>query len=178
MIGMEIRTFPLSDLNPAPYNPRVIDATEKARLTASIQTFGYVDPLIVNVHAGRNVVVGGNQRLAVLQDLEVTEVDAVVVDLSVEEEMALNVALNKISGRWDYTKLSVVFEELMAADFDAELTGFSAIEIDGFTSDPIDIDGFLSENRRDATDDPAPDPGGGPEQRTVVCPHCGGEVAV
>ena len=48
-----------------------------------------------------------------------------VVDLPLEKEKALNIALNKISGCWDEGKLAVLLDELIRVpEFDFEVTGF------------------------------------------------------
>jgi hypothetical protein len=44
-----------------------------------LKEFGYVDPLIVNRR--NNQVIGGNQRLKVLQEMGYNYVDVVLVDL-------------------------------------------------------------------------------------------------
>lgn len=91
----------IADLKPAEYNPRKSlqpGDPEYESLKRSIETFGYVDPIIVNKDG---TVIGGHQRLSVLVDLGYTEADVAVVDLSKHDEKALNIALNKISGEWD-----------------------------------------------------------------------------
>lgn len=122
----------LSDLVPADYNPRKAlkpgDA-EYEKLKRSIQQFGFVEPIIWNKRTG--LVVGGHQRLSVLKDLGVTEVDCVVVDFDHKKEAALNVALNKISGSWDDEKLQALFSDLELSGFDTSLTGFEPVEIEG-----------------------------------------------
>jgi ParB-like nuclease domain. len=72
-------------------------------------------------------VVGGHQRLKVLLDLGQTEIDCVVVDLDLQREKALNLALNKIQGEWDENKLAELMAELDAGAFDVSLTGFDAL---------------------------------------------------
>lgn len=84
--------------------------------------------MIVNERTG--IVVGGHQRLKVLKDLGYTEIEVSVVDLTDEQEKALNVALNKISGEWDFPLLKDLLEELDTGDFDVELTGFDLNEIE------------------------------------------------
>ena len=120
-----------ADLLPADYNPRKDlkpgDA-EYEKLKRSIEQFGYVEPVIWNKATGR--VVGGHQRLKVLIDLGMTEVDCVVVELTEEKEKALNIALNKISGEWDKDKLALLIADLQGADFDVSLTGFEPAELD------------------------------------------------
>ena len=120
-----------ADLLPADYNPRKDlkpgDA-EYEKLKRSIEQFGYVEPVIWNKTTGR--VVGGHQRLKVLIDLGVSEVECVVVEIDEDKEKALNIALNKISGDWDKDKLALLIADLQGADFDVSLTGFDPAELD------------------------------------------------
>ena len=129
--GMVIEKKNTADLLPADYNPRKDlkpgDA-EYEKLKRSMEQFGYVEPVIWNKTTGR--VVGGHQRLKVLIDMGMTEVDCVVVELTEEKEKALNIALNKISGEWDKDKLALLIADLQGADFDVSLTGFDPAELD------------------------------------------------
>ena len=144
-----------ADLLPADYNPRKDlkpgDA-EYEKLKRSIEQFGYVEPVIWNKTTGR--VVGGHQRLKVLIDMGMTEVDCVVVELSEEKEKALNVALNKISGEWDNDKLALLIADLQGTDFDVSLTGFEPAELEslfredtkkGVHDDEFDVDAELKQ---------------------------------
>ena len=125
-----------ADLIPADYNPRKDlkpgDA-EYEKLKRSIEQFGYVEPVIWNKTTG--FVVGGHQRLKVLLDMGITEVECVVVEMGAEKEKALNIALNKISGEWDKDKLALLIADLQGADFDVSLTGFEPAEIDSLFKD-------------------------------------------
>lgn len=127
-----------ADLLPADYNPRKDlkpgDA-EYEKLKRSIEQFGYVEPVIWNQTTGR--VVGGHQRLKVLMDMGMTEVDCVVVAMDEEKEKALNIALNKISGDWDKDKVALLIADLQGADFDVSLTGFEPAEIDALFKDTL-----------------------------------------
>ena len=127
-----------ADLLPADYNPRKDlkpgDA-EYEKLKRSIGQFGYVEPVIWNKTTGR--VVGGHQRLKVLMDMGMTEVDCVVVEMDEDKEKALNIALNKISGDWDKDKLALLIADLQGADFDVSITGFEPAEIDDLFKDTL-----------------------------------------
>ena len=93
---MNIEKKNVKDLLPADYNPRKDlkpGDPEYEKLKRSIEQFGYVEPVIWNEKTGR--VVGGHQRLKVLTDMGITEVDVVVVDMDTEKEKALNIALNR-----------------------------------------------------------------------------------
>ena len=127
-----------ADLLPADYNPRKDlkpGDTEYEKLKRSIEQFGYVEPVIWNKTTGR--VVGGHQRLKVLMDMGITEVECVVVEMDESQEKALNIALNKISGDWDKDKLALLIADLQGADFDVSLTGFEPAEIDDLFKDTL-----------------------------------------
>src|SRR5579875_1884988 len=110
---MRIETVKLENLIPADYNPRIDlrpGDPEYEKLKRSIEEFGLVEPIVWNQRTGK--VVGGHQRLKVLQDLGVTETEIVIVDLDETREKALNLALNKIEGAFDNFKLKELLEEL------------------------------------------------------------------
>lgn len=137
---MKIELLPFSKINPAPYNPRKDlqpGDPEYEKLKRSIQEFGLVDPLIWNKRTGN--LVGGHQRLKILQELGHTESHVSVVDLDDQKEKALNIALNKISGDWDYPLLKDLLEDLDTGDMDIEITGFDMAEIeDLMTQFPVE----------------------------------------
>lgn len=97
----------ISDLRPAPYNPRRWSEDAKERLKESIRKFGAVDPLIVNdAPKRRGVVIGGHFRLACMQELGFPRVPVVYVTIpSIAREKELNIRLNRNQGEWDFEKL-------------------------------------------------------------------------
>ncbi len=121
----------IEDINPAKYNPRLDlqpGNPEYEKLKRSMQEFGYVEPIVWNKRTGN--IVGGHQRYKVLLDTGAQEIDCVVVDLDDAKEKALNLALNKIQGDWDYLKLKDLLQELDTGELDLELTGFDMEEIE------------------------------------------------
>lgn len=129
---LNIKTLQLTDLNPAIYNPRITlkpGDPEFEKLKNSILNFGYVELIVVNARTG-NTVISGHQRLNVLKEIGIKEAECVLVDLDVEAEKALNIAMNKVNGEWDKDKLALLITDLQAADFDVSLTGFDPDEID------------------------------------------------
>lgn len=125
---MKIIRKRIADMERATYNPRVElqpgDA-EYETLRRSLEQFGMVEPVVWNERTNR--VVGGHQRLTVEAALGHEEVDVSVVDLDEIKEKELNIALNKIGGRWDTEKLGAVFDSLGDR---ALATGFTQPEID------------------------------------------------
>jgi DNA modification methylase len=128
---VQVSKIPVGHLNPAAYNPRKDlqpGDPEYEKLKRSMQEFGYVEPIVWNKRTGN--IVGGHQRYKILLDMGMQEIDCVVVDLDDAKEKALNLALNKIQGDWDYLKLEDLLQELDTGEFDIELTGFGMDEIE------------------------------------------------
>jgi hypothetical protein len=123
---------PLDRFNPAPYNPRKDlqpGDPEFERLRASIESFDHAGVLIGNARTGN--LVGGHQTLKVLRHLGRSTADYKVVDLSLDREKALNVALNRISGAWDHDKLDELMTDLRDLDPDmVDLAGFDPDALD------------------------------------------------
>ena len=135
---MQIEKLKTELLIPADYNPRKDlkpGDPEYEKLKRSMEQFGYVEPVIWNKTTSH--VVGGHQRLKVLLDMGITEVECVVIEMNEEKEKALNIALNKISGDWDKDKLMLLIADLQGADFDISLTGFEPAELDALFKDSL-----------------------------------------
>ena len=135
---MQIEKLKTELLIPADYNPRKDlkpGDPEYEKLKCSIEQFGYVEPVIWNKTTSH--VVGGHQRLKVLLDMGISEVECVVIEMNEEKEKALNIALNKISGDWDKDKLMLLIADLQGADFDVSLTGFEPAELDALFKDSL-----------------------------------------
>lgn len=149
---VELEPIKITDIVPADYNPRKISDEEYTKLKNSIETFGLVDPIIINL---KNMhIVGGHQRYDVLLDQHMQDNDFFLelqmlrlgdvgfvfsdTDLSIENEdyeKALNLALNKISGEWDIPKLQNILTDLNLKHFDVELTGFGNLELNALLVD-------------------------------------------
>jgi len=108
---MKITLIEINSLNPAEYNPRQINNKQYEDLKASMEKFGCVDPIIININPERlNVVVGGHQRLRILRELGAEKVPTVSVNLSEEDERELNIRLNKSGGDFDMDILANEFD--------------------------------------------------------------------
>jgi len=128
---LDIQILPIGKLNPAPYNPRLdLKPGDKdyEKLKKSILTYGYIDPIIVNKRGF--VVIGGHQRLKILQEMGHNEVEVSLVDLPLDKEKALNIALNKTGGDWDIPRLQDLLAELQQTGIDLEITGYDDLEIE------------------------------------------------
>ena len=106
-----VKMFKLEDINPAPYNPRQIDVEAMTGLMNSIKRFGYVEPIVVNVRNGGNVIVGGNQRFKALVALNHIECLCITVDCSEPDEKLLNLTLNNPMIQGGFIKNIVAYIE-------------------------------------------------------------------
>ena len=149
---MNIQKIKIDKLIPATYNPRKNlkpNDAEYVKIENSIEKFGFVSPLVINKDM---TVIGGHQRLKVLKEMGIVEVECIIVDLDKTNEKALNIALNKIQGDWDEEKLEALLQELKLEDFDTNLTGFDFDEVDeilkdvnGSKEDDFDVDSAYEE---------------------------------
>lgn len=108
---MKIIERKISDLKPAEYNPRQLSEKEYYDIKASLQSFGMVDPIIVNAHPDRkDIIIGGHQRVKIWQDLGHDTIPTTEVSLPFQREQELNIRLNKNTGRFDYDILANLYE--------------------------------------------------------------------
>jgi DNA modification methylase len=139
----------ISELKPSEYNPRKMTTQEKKDIENSIDGFGRVVPLVVNIGTRENILIGGHQRWKIYKEKGVEEIDVVVPsrELTLEEEKELNLRLNKNTGSWD-------LEKLVEMDLDLLLNvGFSDEELQGIfddvdsTEDDFDLEKALKETK-------------------------------
>src|SRR3989338_2122164 len=160
--NMESTKIKITELRRAEYNPRIMPENEMSALKTSIKTFGFVESAVVNTHTcdqcgdRKWVLVGGHQRTTAVEELVaqgeaikgietkdgVALIPANLVDLHFPEEKLLNLALNKIKGKWDEKKL---FEIIL------ELKESPSIPASGFRDDEISriLDQTLDDEEED-----------------------------
>lgn len=129
------------------YNPRKLSENERRDLEQSIQEFGTVVPVVINVGSRNNTIIGGEQRIKIYADLGIENIECVIPsrELTENEEKELNLRLNKNTGSWD--------EELLKG-FDIDMllgVGFGDEELQNFfddvdlVDDDFDVDKALKE---------------------------------
>lgn len=121
----------IASLRHPDYNPRTITEKKREALAGTIADFGFLQPLVVNVHEGRvGIVIGGNQRLDLFVEQGLVEVPDLpngspgVVEVDVwplEREKELCFKLNGATGQWDYDKLAKEYkaEDLQSWGFES-----------------------------------------------------------
>jgi hypothetical protein len=110
MIRYERRA--IAELLPNKQNPRRISKKARAALATSVRRFGLVQPIVLNERTGR--VVGGHQRLDVLREQGVVEVDVAIGSWSDAEERVLNVALNNPNAQGEFTDVREFVAEALS----------------------------------------------------------------
>ena len=119
---MKIEIKKLSELKPAPYNPRTSTAKQESHLKNSLTKFGFVEPIIFNKQTG--YIVGGHFRVRELQKLGYKEIECVIVDLNIEDEKELNIRLNANTGSFDFDVLANSWDENLLLEWGLFITNF------------------------------------------------------
>ena len=63
---------------PSGYNPRKMSESERRDLEDSIEEFGTVVPVILNIGTRNNILIGGHQRVSIYADLGIDEIDCMI----------------------------------------------------------------------------------------------------
>jgi len=135
VVGMacpQVKGFKLQELRPCQDNPREIEDESLAGLAQSIERFGCVELIVVNVRDGSNRIVGGNQRYRVLKEAGVSECLCVAVDVSEADEGLLSVSLNNphLQGQFS-EQLGAYIDKLRESVSDDDLVSLRIAELQG-----------------------------------------------
>jgi hypothetical protein len=122
----------IGELKPNPRNARTHSKAQVSLIAKSIETFGFVNPIIVDKD---NIIVAGFGRWKAAKLLSLTMVPTIrLEDLTPDEIRAYMLADNRIAEKagWDDAILAIEFQHLLTLDdnFDITVTGFDIPEID------------------------------------------------
>src|SRR5712691_10043172 len=123
---------PVGDLIPDPRNARTHPKRQINQLKASIEAFGFTNPILADPEGH---IIAGHGRLQAARAMGFAEVPTITLSgLSEIQKRALRIADNKIAlnAGWDLEILQLELSELASLDVDIDLTmtGFSTGEID------------------------------------------------
>ena len=127
---MEIIYKKVSDLIPYVNNSRTHSETQVNQICASINEFGFTNPLLIDE---KDNIIAGHGRLLASKKLKMEEVPCIVLEgLTEAQKKAYIIADNKmaLNAGWDEELLKIELENLKELDFDLELTGFDIDELD------------------------------------------------
>lgn len=99
--GFTLRHVLLAELVRNPKNCRKHDERDLLVLSASLEKYGQVEPLVVQKSTG--LVIGGNGRLEAMLSLGWNECEIAEVDCTDEQATSLGIVLNRSAelSRWD-----------------------------------------------------------------------------
>ena len=120
----------VGDLIPDPRNARTHPKRQIDQLKASIEEFGFTNPILADPEGK---IIAGHGRLQAARAMGLAEVPVITLSgLSETQKRALRIADNKIAlnAGWDLEILQLELSELASLDVDIDLTGFSTGEID------------------------------------------------
>ena len=163
-IADRLERRPIGWLRPFDRNPRVHDPEQVARIAGSMAEFGFVVPILAD---GQGNIIAGHGRLLAAERLGLSEVPVVVVDhLSETQRRAYVIADNQLtlSSRWDDELLAGLLHELNSQNFDLDLLGFSAAQLDDLMA-PLEDDEPAAGGGDDGAEDEVPEPAAQPVSR-------------
>lgn len=135
---MKINKEKVNSLKPYKYNPKKHPDSQIDKIANSIKKFGFKVPLLITKE---KEVIAGHGRLLASKKLEMDKVPVIIVDDLTEAEIkAFRIADNKTTeSDWDNELLLFELEGLEEMDFDLDLTGFGAEEIDSIFREDEEI---------------------------------------
>lgn len=145
---MEIIYKKVDELIPYINNARTHNDEQVSQICASINEYGFTNPILIDE---KNSIIAGHGRLLAAKKLKMKEVPCIVLcGLTEAQKKAYIIADNKLAlnAGWNDELLKVEFENLKELDFDLNLTGFSADEIDAIL-DNIEDDKEIVEDEFD-----------------------------
>lgn len=125
---------PVASLKPYPGNARTHSRKQLRQIAASIERFGFVNPVLIS-DVGE--IIAGHGRVEAARQLGLKTVPTLRIShLSETERRAYILADNKLAlnAGWDKELLGLELQHLIDMEFDVEFTGFSLADID-FTLD-------------------------------------------
>ena len=163
--GLEVAYLPLSALSGYARNARTHSAEQVAEIVASIKTFGWTTPILVDEE---REIIAGHGRLAAAQSLGLAEVPTITLrGLTPAQVKALRLADNQLAlnSGWDMDLLAAELGELKLEDFDLDVIGFEPEFMATLDAPPQKPAGVSLDDK------PKPPPKDAPE--TCRCPKCG-----
>lgn len=183
-------TINIQDLKPAEYNPRIMKPSNQLKLKKGLETYGLVDPIIIDL-TDNNTIIGGHQRYETLQQinpeqtlhlLKLGDIGWVftTTDLKIKDkndQKSLNISLNNqnLMGDWDYLKLDILIEDLIQDNYQVELTGFTEEDLLFDEEDITQVD-YEDTTPHEPNIPTPPQSNDEVVQKKIICPQCQHEI--
>lgn len=154
MNELKIEYLKTSELTPYERNARKHADADLETIIASIEKFGFDDP--IGIWSEKNIIVEGHGRLIAAKRLGMKEVPCIRLDhLTDEERKAYALAHNKTAemSEWDFDLLDAELRELGGAGFDMEAFGFEAGDTEDMDAEEDEFEPEIPEEPRTKTGD-------------------------
>ncbi|MGD1073927.1 MAG: ParB/Srx family N-terminal domain-containing protein [Bryobacteraceae bacterium] len=129
-IDIQVERWPIDRLIPRVNNPRTHSREQVARIAASIEAFGWTNPVLVD---GDDGILAGHARVLAARRLGMKEIPVIVLrHLSEAQRRALVIADNQLAiagAGWDEDLLRSELAILHEEDYPLDLVGFDDIEL-------------------------------------------------
>lgn len=128
---LKIVNWPIEKLKAPTRQVRRLAPEQVERVKTSIQTFGFVVPLLVRTDGE---IIKGHIVAEAARQLGFTDVPCIPIEhLGDVEVRTMRIALNKLaeSGKWDFEALKLELQDLVVLDAPLDATGFTLPELDG-----------------------------------------------
>ncbi len=148
----------IANLRPYPRNARTHSKKQIKQIAASIERFGFTNPVLIS---DEGEIIAGHGRVEAARVLGWKRVPTLALShLNEEERRAYVLADNKLAlnAGWDKEILAIELQALVDCDFDIEVTGFSLAEVDFALVDAREADPGASDAPEDAIPDREKDP--------------------
>ena len=151
----ELKLINIDELIPYANNARTHSKNQINKLRSSLREFGFINPILIDKDYN---ILAGHGRVMAAREEGIKEVPCVLVEhLTEAQKKAYILADNRLAmdAGWDDEMLALELENLKELDFDMDLTGFDAAEIEDLFSkihdkeisdDDFDVDAALGED--------------------------------
>ena len=137
-IGVEC--LAITSLKPSPRNARTHSKAQIEQIAASIQEFGFTNPVLIDE---TKTILAGHGRVEAAKLLGLKNVPVVRIEhMNAEQKRAYVIADNQLAlnAGWDEALLAVEFEALNELEFDISVIGFEMGEVDRIISNFSEIE--------------------------------------
>jgi DNA modification methylase len=128
-LNIQVEQWPVDGLVPSEANPRTHSPEQVAQIAASIQQFGFVNPILVDANVK---IIAGEGRYRAALTLGLRTVPVIRLEhLSEIHRRALAIADNQLAlnAGWDEQMLRQQLASLKEENFDLDLLGFDDLEL-------------------------------------------------
>ncbi|MFX4312053.1 chromosome partitioning protein ParB [Enterobacter sp. 63] len=137
--------LPLKKLSSYARNARTHSGEQVAQLVASIEEFGWTNPVLIDENGE---IIAGHGRVLAAEAIGIVSVPTIKLSgLTDEQKRAYRLADNRLpqNGGWDDVLLKSELRDLASGEFDLSLIGFSEEELNALLGD---VQESLSSSKR------------------------------